>query len=57
MEFEYCVMHEASPNDPHRGPWSEQKCRDWIKEWKDDGGRRGAFYIARRVIGPWHKAF
>lgn len=53
---EYCVMYDLNKmSKPDRGPWSFEECLEWVKEWEDDGGRPGAFYIAIRDVGPWKK--
>lgn len=56
LQMEYCVMHFQYPDDPHRGPWTEKECRSWVKEFEDDGGTVGAFYVARRVVTNWNHA-
>lgn len=54
--FEYCVMHDAFPQEPHRGPWSKEECVEWIREGEeDDGIKPGIFYLAVRLVGPWIK--
>ncbi len=54
INYEYCIMRKGQPGI-HRGPMSEKMCDEWIWEFIDDGGKPGAFYIARRVIGDWEK--
>jgi hypothetical protein len=54
FEYEYCVMMERYP-EPHRGPWSQKECEDWIQEGEEDGIKPGTFYVAWRAIGPWIK--
>lgn len=52
--FEYCVMHPAFPDEPHRGPMPEQEARYWVAQAEKDGGLKvGMFYVARRTVGPW----
>lgn len=53
MNYEYCVMHYRFPDEPHRGPWTRQKCQEWIDDCLADGMKQGVFYIARRAIGEW----
>lgn len=57
---EWCVMHDRFPDEPHRGPMSEQDARRWIEEWQemDDNAdaREGMFYLARRPVGRWERA-
>ncbi len=36
-----------------RGPWLLGRCRWWIDEFEQDGGRPGAFQIKRRAVGEW----
>ena len=53
VSLEYCIMRENLPQEPHRGPMSEEDAEQWIREWIADGGRWGLFYIAAREVGPW----
>lgn len=50
---EFCVIRSRFPDEPHRGPWTEQECLNWIKEAEDDGFAPGAFYIGYREVSPW----
>lgn len=57
-DFEWCVMHDRSPREPHRGPMSEQEARQWVQEWEEMGegkARKGMFYVARRSVGRWQR--
>lgn len=55
--YEYCVMRAGYPDEPHRGPWTQEECKEWIKECEEDLGMRpGAFYMAYRGVGPWSRA-
>jgi hypothetical protein len=51
--YEYCVMHTAYPNEPHRGPWPKQECESWIEEAVADGFKNDVFYVAVRICTPW----
>lgn len=52
--YEYFVMRERDPDEPHRGPWTQEECVEWIREGEEDLGMRpGAFYVAFRAVGPW----
>jgi hypothetical protein len=51
--YEYCVMHHMYPNEPHRGPMPLDEAELWVDDYLDDGGRPGAFYVAKREVGPW----
>ena len=51
--YEWCVMHPSYPNEPHRGPMSESDARKWVQEVEEDGAKVGAYYVARRLVGPW----
>lgn len=54
--YEYCVMHHDYPDEPHRGPWPEQECKEWIREAEEeDGFESGVFYLGTRAVGPWMK--
>src|SRR5687768_13779612 len=54
--YEYCVMHPSYSDDPHRGPMNEADAREWVRECEEDLGMRpGAFYVARRSVGPWER--
>lgn len=53
MNYEYCVMHKAFPDAPHRGPWPEATCYEWIDEAVADGFKDDVFYVGRREVGPW----
>jgi hypothetical protein len=69
---EYVVMRCDYPQAPHRRPFrrtdggddlfdlspAEQRewCEAWVKEGEDDGMRRGAFYVARRIVTRWEPA-
>jgi hypothetical protein len=55
-DYEYAVFHRAIPNEPHRGPMTEQAAHEWIAEWIDDGGKHDTFYVMRRRINPWEDA-
>lgn len=51
--YEWCVMHSEF-KEPHRGPWSEEDCRVWVKEAvEEDGFVPGLFYVAKRWCGDW----
>lgn len=52
-DSEWCVMHPLYPDEPHRGPMSEAEAREWVREAEQDGIKKGAFYVARRTVGPW----
>lgn len=53
MGMQFCVMHPACPDDPHRGPWSELDCDLWVQELENDGGKVGSFYVACREVSEW----
>lgn len=55
MDYEWCVMHPGFPNDPHRGPMSEEKARAWVREAEEEGFRK-TFYVARRPVAKWERA-
>lgn len=52
-EEQWCVMLSRLPDEPHRGPMSEEAAREWVREVEADGARAGAFYVARRWVGAW----
>lgn len=52
-EYEYAVFHRAIPDEPHRGPMTEQAAHEWIEEWVEDGGKPETFYVMQRKVSPW----
>lgn len=56
MDYEYCVMHVSYSDEPHRGPWSAEECRAWIKAGEEIGVKPGTFYVVCREVGPWFRA-
>lgn len=67
--IEYCIMHIAYPDEPHRIPPKKsdenesvdgrQWCIEWIEEWEgiSPAAKPGLFYIAAREVSPWTKVF
>ena len=51
--YEWCVMRSGFTDGPHRGPMTEHEAREWVREFLEDGGRPGAFYVARRSVSEW----
>lgn len=54
--YEYAVMHSMFPDEPHRGPCSQEEAEKWVKEAEANGYPEGAFYVGKREVGPWEKA-
>ncbi|HVL39908.1 MAG TPA: hypothetical protein VM328_11010 [Fimbriimonadaceae bacterium] len=56
VTYEWCVMHHNYSDEPHRGPMTEAEAREWVREVEESGDfRKGAFYVARRLVGGWEK--
>lgn len=53
---EYAIVHCSSPHEIHRGPMTEVEADKWIKEFEQDGGEAGAFFVVSREVGPWELA-
>jgi len=58
MSYEYGVTHisdtfESEVRGYYKGGMSEDQADDWIKEWEEGGGKKGAFVKIRRPIGEW----
>lgn len=56
FKYEFGVMFDRYPGELHRGPMSEQEAVNWVREFEEDGGRPGAFFVAERKVGPWVKS-
>lgn len=57
--YEYAIKQRGIPG-LHRGPWSEQDCKNWVNGWDSDckPGQEalvGMFYIVRRPVGEWER--
>lgn len=58
MKYEYGVAHLSDISDDEilvtRADWAEEWIADkWVREWEQDGGKKGAFIKVRRTIGEW----
>lgn len=52
--YEWCVMYKGDTTKIHRGPWSEEACKSWIKEAvEEDKFPPDIFYVAKRWCGDW----
>jgi hypothetical protein len=51
--IEWGIVHHRSPGELHRGPMSYDDAEKWIKEFEDDGGQSGAFYLVCRTVSDW----
>ena len=52
-DFEWGVIFPSRDMELHRGPWTEEQARAWIREADEDGFIGGAFQLVRREVGPW----
>jgi hypothetical protein len=58
MKYEYGVAHISDITEEAieatRADLAEEWIADkWIREWEEDGGKKGAFVKIRRPIGEW----
>lgn len=52
--IEYGVMNTAdSDGYLHRGPWSKDRCDDWVARGLEDGVPAGMFVVVTRTTTPW----
>lgn len=51
--YEYCIMHVAFPDEPHRIVRSLEECKDWMEWAASRGVQPDVFHIGVRKIGPW----
>jgi hypothetical protein len=56
MRVEHGIVHNATPDELHRGPMTGTKAREWIKEFEEDGGKPGAFVIVYRTVSTWQRS-
>ena len=56
-EFEYGVQITNAPDsEPHRTGMTAEQAVEWIEETESmDGVPHGAFFVIRRLIGPWER--
>ena len=52
-EYEFGIVFTSAPEDLHRGPWSERKVDDWLKEAIEDNCPADLFSKVYRVVQPW----
>lgn len=61
MKYDYCIMMDRYPQEPHRVPPDNapalEWCKKWLKDWDEisPNARPGVFHIARRPVGGWEK--
>lgn len=56
QQYEYAVMHERFPEEPHRGPFATREPADhWVGSALEDGFRPHVFYVVRRPVGVWER--
>lgn len=56
VEYQYCIMHWAYPDEPHRGPYDTlEEAQQWLNEALEDGFATHVFRIEKRYVGKWMK--
>jgi hypothetical protein len=53
VEYEYGVWY-ATTGTIWRTGMTKAEATDWIREFQNDGGRKGAFLLVERSISPWN---
>lgn len=57
MNYEYGIAHISTVTFEMKVSYldgmTEDQVDEFIKEWEEDGGRKGAFVKVRRPIGEW----
>lgn len=53
--IEYGIAHrnDVLEEQVHRTGMTKEEAEQWIAEWEQDGGVKGAFYVIEREISPW----
>jgi hypothetical protein len=55
QQFEWGVMQRLEGKELHRGPWTEEFARNWLREGVEGGLPEDMFHLVRRPVGKWEK--
>jgi hypothetical protein len=54
---EYGIKHHLYPDELWRGPWTRERCLEWLQSCHHDGIKDDVFYLVRRpVTNEWERA-